>query len=300
MSAAQIDRDVPCECRRAILDAFPEFAAARFSVAGKGWHSLAIDVDDRLIFKFPDDDEAMEAVRREVSLLRAIRPSLSMGVPDMTLHEGPPLFTMHPKLRGETMPAERYATLPEAARARLGDDLGRFFAQIHALDRATMRAAGALPVEDWRSDDAVMERAFSVLPAEVLAAAAAALQDYRALPPDPLGEVFGFFDAHGWNMAYDAAADRLAGMFDFADAGLGPPHRDFVQPSLIDPDLTLRAIGAYERLTGYTIDRRRVFLLTATQRMSELAGMIESSGDAPAWRDAVLRWFGQAGPFGWW
>ena len=299
MSALPIDSDVPEEFRQAVLDVYPELAAGRFSTAGKGWHSLAIDVDDRLIFKFPDGDEAVEAVRREVSLLRAIRPSLSIGAPDMTLHERPPIFTMHPKLRGETMPAERYGTLSEAAKARLADDLGRFFAQIHGLDHDTMRAAGTLSVETWRSDDAVMERAFSVLPPETLGSAAAALCDYRALPPDPLGEVFGFFDAHGWNMAYDVEADRLAGMFDFADAGFGPLHRDFVQPSLIDPDLTLRAIGAYERLTARTIDRRRVFLLTATQRMSELAGMIESGGDVPAWREAVVRWFGQAESFGW-
>ena len=299
MSALPIDSDVPEEFRQAVLDVYPELAAGRFSIAGKGWHSLAIDVDDRLIFKFPDGDEAVQAVRREVSLLRAIRASLSMGVPDMTLHEGPPPFTVHPKLRGETMPAERNATLSEAAKARLGDDLGRFFAQMHGLDRETMRAAGALPVEIWRSDDAVMERTFSVLPAETLDRAIAALRDYRALPPDPLGEVFGFFDAHGWNMAYDVEADRLAGMFDFADAGFGPPHRDFVQPSLIDPGLTLRAIGAYERLTARTIDRRRVFLLTATQRMSELANMIETGGDVPAWRKAVVCWFGQARAFGW-
>jgi len=30
----------------------------------------------------------------------------------------------------------------------------------------------------------------------------------------------------------------------------GPPHRDLVQPSLLDPDLTLRAIGAHARVAA--------------------------------------------------
>ncbi len=55
--------------RRAILSAYPELADAAFSVAGKGWHSLAIDAGGRLIFKFPEGGEAEAALRREVLLL---------------------------------------------------------------------------------------------------------------------------------------------------------------------------------------------------------------------------------------
>jgi hypothetical protein len=217
----------------------------------------------------------------------------------MTMHDGPPPFSMHHKLKGGTMPAERYAALGEGARQRLGDALGRFFCEMHALDRAAMQAAGAMPVETWRTDDEALSFAWPELPEGAVALAKAALRDYQALPTDPLGEVCGFFDAHGWNMAYDEEADRLAGMFDFADSGFGPPHREFVQPSLIDPDLTLRAIGAYEQASGRTIDRRRVFLLMAAQRLSEFAGMVETNGDVDAWRGAVVNWFDHAARFGW-
>lgn len=43
-------RDSLCET---ILAGFPELAGATFSLATAGWHSIAVDVDDRLIFKFP-------------------------------------------------------------------------------------------------------------------------------------------------------------------------------------------------------------------------------------------------------
>ncbi len=127
----------------------------------------------------------------------------------------------------------------------------------------------------------------------VTEAARAALDAYRALRADPLGERYGFFDAHGWNMAFDAERGVLNGIFDFADSGIGPVHREFAPVSLIDPDLTARTIRAYERLTGRAVERRRVFLQTAAMRLSELAGEIETGGAVGWTRDLVLDWFAQ-------
>src|SRR5690606_2345867 len=93
----------------------------------------------------------------------------------------------------------------------------------------------------------------------------------RDLDPDPYGTIYGFFDGHGWNMAFDHAAGRLNGVYDFADSGLGPLHQDFLYSNLISADLTARIITAYERETGRHIDRDRVDLLTGTHRLWELA-----------------------------
>ena len=73
-----------------------------------------------MIFKFPQSDAATAALRREVALLRVIRPRLSVSVPDMTLFEGPPLFSAHRNLPGDHLPPDAYAALPEAANNWLG------------------------------------------------------------------------------------------------------------------------------------------------------------------------------------
>ena len=70
------------------------------------------------------------------------------------------------------------------------------------------------------------------------------------LSADPHGTVFGFYDGHGWNMAFDHQRGVLNGIYDFADAGIGPLQQDFIYSSFIDEDLTLRIIAAYERITG--------------------------------------------------
>jgi hypothetical protein len=105
-----------------MLAAHPSFSGMGFTVAGRGWHSLAVDVGNRFIAKFPEGREAEEALRREASLLAAARLRLSMAVPDMTIHEGPPLFSLHGKLPGETLDRDNYARLDQEARDRLAED----------------------------------------------------------------------------------------------------------------------------------------------------------------------------------
>ncbi|MBZ9865620.1 aminoglycoside phosphotransferase family protein [Mesorhizobium sp. CA15] len=281
------------ECRHAIIAAHPHLAGATFAIAGRGWHSLAVEVDGRLIFKFPQGEVAEAALLREARLLGAVRPFVMTPVPDMTIHSGPPLFSMHGKLSGRTLEPADYAKLGDTARARLAEDLALFFAELHAIDSSVMRAAGAEPVGWWDMQEDTLAPIWPLLPPELRRDAEAAIKEYHELGPDPLGEVYGFFDAHGWNMAFDHDRMRLTGIFDFADSGFGPPHREFVQVSLIDPDLALRSIRAYEARTGNLLDPRRVFLLAASMRLSELAGAVETGENVPMILDFAVDWLRQ-------
>lgn len=279
--------------RRAIIEVHPALAGSDFAVAGKGWHSLAVEVDGRLIFKFPDGEEAEAALRREARLLAAVRPHLTLPVPRMALHTAPRLFSEHEKLPGGTLERAGYLRLRDAAKGRLAEDVATFLAELHAIDPAGMRDAGALPVAAWDTRDETLAPIWSLLPKDVAADAQAALRAYRDLGPDPLGERYGFFDAHDWNMAFDVGRGRLNGIFDFADSGFGPVHREFAPVSLVDPDLAARTVVAYERLAGRSLDRRRIFLQTAAIRLSELAGEAGAGGDIDWVRDLVLDWFSQ-------
>ncbi|MGO7207389.1 aminoglycoside phosphotransferase family protein, partial [Rhizobium ruizarguesonis] len=86
------------EFRSLITGVFPELTASVFKLAARGWDSLAVDVDDTLIFKFPRNLGAERALVKEAALLDIVRPSLSMAVPDMRIHDGPPIFSSHAKL----------------------------------------------------------------------------------------------------------------------------------------------------------------------------------------------------------
>ena len=273
------------EFRSLITNMFPELTASVFRLATKGWDSIAVDVDDALIFKFPRHQRAERALLKEAALLGVIRPSLSMALPDMRIHDGPPIFSSHTKLQGEHLITEDYDALPEEDRQRLGDDLARFYAELHDLDSDSMRAIGVGAIHPWQSPEAVRVTALPLLPPDIRTRAQVIISDFEALPPDPYGNIYGFFDGHGWNMAFDHTQRRLNGIYDFADSGFGPLHQEFIYSSLISPDLTARIISAYEMLTGRKLDRRRIAVLTGFHRLSELAEL----ADDPAYVEQMIR-----------
>jgi aminoglycoside phosphotransferase (APT) family kinase protein len=284
--------DVPPDIRAALIGAFPRFGQARLSIAGRGWHSLAIDIDDRFIAKFPQGAEAESALRREAKLLSAVRPHLTQPVPDMQLVEnGPLLFSLHEKLGGEILLRSQYELLPGAARDRLAATLAQFFAELHAIDPGSVRAAGAEPVEWWDVREETLQPVWRQLSADMVGQARAALDAYRSR--EWSDAVYGFFDAHGWNMAFDHTGQTLSGIFDFADSGFGPALREFVPVSLISPDLTRRTIGQYVALTGRRIETGDIYLMTAAARLSEFAGAMETGEHVGPMRDLVIDWFAQ-------
>jgi hypothetical protein len=156
-----------------------------------------------------------------------------------------------------------------------------------------MEAAGALPVKPWLRPEDILRRAFPVLPPDLCRYAERTVAGWQGLPSDPYGTVYGFFDGHGWNIAFDHEAGRLNGIYDFADSGFGPLHQDFIYSNLISRDLTARIVDEYEVLTGRTLDRGRIDLLTGVLRLSELAEYADDPGHVAAMVRNVAGWAGR-------
>lgn len=254
-----------------IAAACPDLAGLAAVVLGQGYDSAAFLVGGRVVVKCPRHPAAVQALRREAEVLAAARPHLTLPVPNLTFHPGPPAFTRHDLLPGGQILAADYARLGEAARETLARDLAQFHADCHAIPLAEMQAVGAGPVQPW---PLAAERApvLDLVPPALRPQAKALLQDWAALPDDPLGEVWGHFDAHGWNMAFDPGRQRLNGIYDFGDSGIGPAHRDLIYSALISPDLTLRIGRHYAARTGRSVDLRRLRILSGAHRLWELAG----------------------------
>jgi aminoglycoside phosphotransferase (APT) family kinase protein len=256
---------------RAAIAAHPEFEHSHVSLLADGWDSVALDVDDRFILKFPRHDLGESSLRNEGKLLSLVTRFCDLPAPQPASFERPRFHTMHRKLAGTALDPAAYAKLDEAERHEIGGQLGRFYAQLHAIEPALWREAGAGPVQTWLDASAIRRRITPLLPSDLRAWAEPALERWAQLPPDPLGSVHGYFDGHGWNMAYDATNHQLTGVFDFADAGFGPLHQEFIYSNLISPDLTRRIMDSYEHHGGRKLDRDRITLLTDIHRLWELA-----------------------------
>jgi hypothetical protein len=223
-------------------------------------------------------------------LLAVVRPAVTMPVPDLAIHPGPPLFSSHTKLRGEHLLTRQYELLPVGSRQRLAAEMALFYAQLHSLDARHMEAAGAGPIRPWLQPEDILRRVWPVLPSSLRLHADRTIAAWQQLAADPYGTTYGFFDGHGWNMAFDHTSNRLNGVYDFADSGFGPLHQECIYSNWIAQDLTARIAAEYEVLTGLVLDRSRIGLLSGVLRLSELAEFADDADHAAAMVRNVADW----------
>lgn len=176
--------------KETILSVFPQLKGAQFKPLTMGWHSTAVDVDDRLIFKLPKHQVAKRALLKEARLLEVIRPVVSMTVPNIEIHEGPPTFSYHRKLKGDHLLRVEYEGLSEATRQRMAAELARFHAEPHELDAQKMTNAGVETVEAWQTPDAIRASALPTLTPVLRSYAKATIEAFENLPDDPYPALF--------------------------------------------------------------------------------------------------------------
>lgn len=283
--------DVPAAYRAAILAVRPDLAAAPMVAHTAGWDSLGVEAGDYL-FKFPKTPIAESRLRREVKYLDLIRPRVPLRIPELRIHDQPLTFSEHRMIPGRILVTKEYDVLSELQRELMAAELGRFYAALHAIPVAEAKAAGAIQIPDWPDDDMIIRHAAPVIPPDLHGWMLKVLAAYAGMRHDT-DLVTGYFDGHGWNMAFDHVHGVLNGVYDFADGGVGPRQREFCYGNLISPDLTTRTIAHYEAITGRTIDRRTVMLHTAVQKLSEAQDFgDDASGyvaNLVAWHDVMAR-----------
>ena len=275
---------VPDAFRAAILAVRPELGDAAMTLHTEGWDSTAVEAGG-FLFKFPKTATAADRLRREARYLALIRPRVAMRLPDLVIHEGAEVFSEHRMIPGDMLYTRQYDLLSDRRRDEMAMQLGRFYAALHAIPLGEAEAAGALRIPGWPNAETVLPTADAMLPSHLRDWSRRVFEAFAALPADD--EIAGYFDGHGWNMAFDHEHGALNGIYDFADGGIGPRHREFCYANFVSPDLSERIIAHYEAAAGRTIDRRAVALHSAVQRLSELD---QSEKDADWFIAGVVGW----------
>ncbi|GAB5374575.1 MAG: aminoglycoside phosphotransferase family protein [Acuticoccus sp.] len=273
--------------REAILAVRPDLGDVPMVVHDDGWDCLAVEAGASL-FKFPLHPAAEWRLRREPRALALIGPRVRLAVPQMRLHERPVLMSEHTLIAGEAVDPARYARLDASERERLAHDLAAFYAEIHAIVPEAVAAADCDALRPFPPGVVLLDTLRGRIAPALYAEAEAIATAHDAAGPDMA--VFGHFDTHGWNMAYDGAAGRLRGLFDFAGCGVGPLHRDLSYTMFVAPDLTRRIVAGYRTLTGRPVDLGRVFGAHGFLRVIELCAALDE-GKALAQFVAALEAF---------
>lgn len=281
-----LDFDLPA-AMAAIACHFPAAEPAR--VMANGFDNIAI-ITASHVFRFPRHESALTRLVQEAHFLSLIRDHVDLAVPDLQIHDGPPVFSSHRLIEGESLGAPEYLALNEDQRDALARTLARFYAQLHAIPVDRTIAAGAGPVEYLPVPERLLTQVLPLLPTVQQDWAKRTVAAWQSLPTED-DRVFSWFDGHGWNMAFDRDTGQLNGAFDFADAAIGALHWDLQHTNLIHPDLTRRMIIHYQMLTGRHVDLYRIAVLTGIHRLSDLALSCDAPEFGDLTRELLEEWF---------
>ncbi len=248
--------------RVALMDAARDFGRSGresdVSVLGEGQLSIALCVDG-FVLRFPRSEFARGELRREVSVLEAIRGSMTVPVPEVVAvnldRELGRAFVAHRLLPGETLtPAIIRAGTPEM-KSNIAEHVATFLREFHAvpLSRLPMilvRSIGDLALSMQTEVDALLAPRMSAAGrrrAEDELLALGALEDELNVP---------CASDIGGNIVYDASS-RSVSFIDFGDTMISDPVLDVASLSALDDELA-RLCGALYPIIEERLERAHV------------------------------------------
>ncbi|HEX9370226.1 MAG TPA: phosphotransferase [Roseiflexaceae bacterium] len=267
-----------------IAACFPDLHIGTCTIVSQGWDSVAVAVDDQLIFRFPKRPDVEPQYRMEALLLPALAQTLSIRVPRFEfIWQGggtyDHLFVGYQMIGGAQLTPALRAELPAA---QLAAQLARFLAELHGFP-ADLAARLAVPGGDadaWR-------RCYADLYARVRAQVFSLLDSSAWSPIAARWEAFLGDDAHfrfvpglvhqdlnGEHILVDPARGAVAGIIDWGDAAVGDPAIDFA--GLLDDygaGFTEWVLARYAGAVDATFRRRAAFYRQAMPLHTILFGI---------------------------
>lgn len=249
--------EVGADAIRGIVERqFPELRPARVGYIGRGMDSVAYQVNDRWIFRFPMRTVVETQLFVERAVLPELAPRLPVSIPAFRFwgtpsDEFPMHFVGYEKLAGPTGVEIDPALVDFDA---LAPQIGAFLTALHAFPatRAAQLGAEVSRVEeDWeqirRDAIAALDLLPALAPDSLVARVRRYLEQLRPLsaPPWPVSLVHQ--DLSYEHVLLDASGTRLTGVIDWGDVAIADPSIDFAGWFAWGGEPFVRAVLAHYR-----------------------------------------------------
>jgi aminoglycoside 2''-phosphotransferase len=218
-----------------IAACFPELAIKRCQPVAQGWDSVAVAVNNAIIFRFPKRRDVEPQYQFELRLLPALAGALPLPIPDVAFFwpggaAHPGIFIGHHLIHGVQLTAE-YLT-PEHTTS-IAQQLGQFLSALHRFpaEQAIRLGVPAGDEASWRRhyQDQFEQIQSRVLPLLDNIVRARITRDWQAFLADQTHFRVALIhhDLADEHMLYDPARGTISGIIDWGDAAIGDPAIDF-------------------------------------------------------------------------
>lgn len=231
----------------------------------RGQFNDALILNEELVFRFPRSPHAAEMLINEIAILRAVRPFVTMAIPEPEL--GDPAaaepFVGYRLIPGDPLQRETLATIGDPTiLQRLADQLAAFLRELHAVPSGQL--ANAIPRRDDRERwvkmyGDVRDQLFPYMRPDAREQVQQHFETYLA---DPKRLRFEPAIRHGdfgaGNILWNPKSHTITGVIDFSFAGLGDPAIDAAAISTFGEPFLERMYAVYPELAAM-LDRVRFY-----------------------------------------
>ncbi len=213
-----------------IAQAFPELRWDDYRYIDEGWDHEVIILDNRIVFRFPTDQEYLGKLLTELKVLKYLALAVNISVPTYAYVPTPLSFAGYPIVPGAALSKPVFDNLSVTDRADIATQLAEFLSLIHQKD---------IPHEPFRSvsnsvlyeDQKITRDSANIYLKSSLTQAdfkivERILADVDALLRLDLPRVFIHNDIYDRHLLWDKQKHKL-GLIDFSDMSLGDPAVDF-------------------------------------------------------------------------
>ena len=215
-----------------ISDAFPSLSWKSFKVIRHGWDHEVIILDDKLVFRFPNDDEYLELLESEIKVLKQLEPLVDIDVPRYQYVAPDSSFAGYPMIHGNELTRNYFDGLDKRSRSSIARQLAKFLSTMHTID-ATNDMYLSVPPSDtaeaqvWIKSEAE-HNLHRVLTADDFKITQSIINEVDELMAQKLSKVLIHGDVYESHLFWNESTGRL-GLIDFSDMNQGDPAFDFAE-----------------------------------------------------------------------
>ncbi|MFH0770441.1 MAG: phosphotransferase [Candidatus Peregrinibacteria bacterium] len=218
-----------------IRNIFPQIKINEITLAGEGMDSRAYFVNGKMVFRFPKNPTARKSLGVEIALLPEIQKHVDLPTPSFQWigrEADTLLFAGYPRIPGEELSA-CWLQLTGKEQADVLHTLAQFFEQIHAFPVPQARALGVPEQKDrriYKGDFVqVANDLHDLLPQKMEKFTSqlydALMKNKRNFEYSPVLLQADFSPGH---IFYSMKEQRVTGVIDFGDVGIGDPAFDLM------------------------------------------------------------------------
>lgn len=267
---------------------FPELKVEKITLIDNGWDNVVVEINDNIIFRFPKDDGVNFDV--EVKILDILKDKISLQIPKIEFLGKSFTYMGYPKIQGSNLTSEIFNSLNSEQKEKLTFDLANFLREMHeSISPDEARKLG-VENEDMPSYSRSIKEVLlkKISDKQILGFTEATIKEYEGMIQEKVELVFLYNDLHTENMAFDATAKKLNGVFDFGDIMIGDVNMDFYPLYKFNPYFMKAVAEKYQELTSRKLNLRRMVVYGRINELSDLAELIDQP-DSTVYKNAIIR-----------